>query len=82
MWRTREGFDVYLGGRIAGRVHFGLPYRLGVDADQLPQMIEGVVREYYLKHRAGQTFSPHVSPPCDSGGFSELPMKVEGLAVG
>lgn len=56
---TREGFDVYLGGGIAGRVNLGLPYRLGVDADQLPQLIEGVVREYYLKHRSGQTFSSY-----------------------
>lgn len=56
---TREGFDVSLGGGVAGQVHMGLPYRLGVDVDQLPQLIEEVVREYYLKHRAGQTFSAY-----------------------
>jgi ferredoxin-nitrite reductase len=54
---TREGYDVYLGGGVAGQVHLGMPYRLGVDVDQLPQLIEEVVREYYLKHHAGQTFS-------------------------
>jgi len=43
---TREGFDVYLGGGIAGRVHMGLPYKLGVDVDQLPQLIEEVTEEY------------------------------------
>jgi precorrin-3B synthase len=56
---TREGFDVYLGGGIAGQVHLGNLYRLGVDPDQLPQLIEEVVREYYLKHQAGQTFSAY-----------------------
>ena len=56
---TREGFDVYLGGGIAGRIHFATAYKLGVDAGQLPQLIEAVVREYYTKHRAGQTFSAY-----------------------
>lgn len=56
---TREGFDVYLGGGISGQVHLGIPYRLGVDADQLPQLIEEVTAEYYLKHRSGQTFSAY-----------------------
>lgn len=54
---TREGFDVYLGGGIAGQVHLGLLYKLGVDVDQLPQLIEEVVREYYLHHKPGLTFS-------------------------
>lgn len=54
---TREGFDVFLGGGIAGQVHMGLSYRLGVDVDQLPNLIEDVVREYYLRHKPGQTFS-------------------------
>jgi len=56
---TREGFDVYLGGGIAGQVHMGLPYKLGVDVDQLPTLIEDVVSEFYLRHRAGQTFSAY-----------------------
>ncbi len=56
---TREGFDVFLGGGVAGRIHLGLPYRLGVDADQLPQLIEEVVSEYYLKHQPGETFSAY-----------------------
>lgn len=54
---TREGFDVYLGGGLAGQVHMGLPFKLGVDIDQLPTLIEDVASEYYLKHRSGQTFS-------------------------
>ena len=56
---TREGFDVLLGGGIAGQVHLGLPYKLGVDVDQLPNLIEEVVAEYYLKHRSGETFSAY-----------------------
>ena len=56
---TREGFDVYLGGGVAGDVHLGLRYKLGVDVDQLPLVIEEVVNEYYIRHRAGQTFSAY-----------------------
>ena len=56
---TREGFDVFLGGGIAGQVHMALPYRLGVDVDQLPTLIEEVIREYYLRYKAGQTFSAY-----------------------
>ncbi|MGE3317581.1 MAG: precorrin-3B synthase, partial [Planctomycetaceae bacterium] len=56
---TREGFDVMLGGGISGQVHLALPYKLGVDVDQLPNLIEEVVREYYLKHKSGQTFSAY-----------------------
>ncbi|MCY4074505.1 MAG: Rieske 2Fe-2S domain-containing protein [Acidobacteria bacterium] len=56
---TREGFDVYLGGGVAGDVHLGLRYRLGVDAEQLPLLIEEVVGDYYLRHREGETFSAY-----------------------
>lgn len=56
---TREGFDVYLGGGIAGQVHMGLPYKLGVDVDQLPTLIEDVVAQYYRHHGVGQTFSAY-----------------------
>jgi len=56
---TREGFDVYLGGGIAGQVHLGLSYKLGVDVDQLPQLVEDVVQEYYLRHKPGMTFSAY-----------------------
>ncbi len=56
---TREGFDVLLGGGIGGQVEMGRPYRLGVDADQLPTLIEEVVADYYLHHRPGQTFSAY-----------------------
>ncbi len=56
---TREGFDIYLGGGLAGSVHMGLLYKLGVDSDQLPQVIDEVVNEYYLKHKSGQSFSAY-----------------------
>ena len=56
---TREGFDVYLGGGVAGQLHLGLPYKLGVDVDQLPALVEEVVGEFYLRHKVGQTFSAY-----------------------
>ncbi|MBX3444833.1 MAG: precorrin-3B synthase [Planctomyces sp.] len=56
---TREGFDVFLGGGVAGQVHMGLPYKIGVDVDQLPNLVEEVVSEYYLRHKSGQTFSAY-----------------------
>lgn len=54
---TREGFDVYLGGGINSQLHLALPYKTGVDVDQLPQLVEEVLREFYLRHKPGQTFS-------------------------
>ncbi len=56
---TREGFDVFLGGGIAGGVQMGRTFRLGVDVDQLPTLIEEVVTQYYLSHKPGQTFSDY-----------------------
>jgi sulfite reductase beta subunit-like hemoprotein/nitrite reductase/ring-hydroxylating ferredoxin subunit len=54
---TREGFDVLLGGGVAGKLHLAMPYRMGVDVDQLHNLIDEVVREYYLRHSPGETFS-------------------------
>jgi ferredoxin-nitrite reductase len=56
---TREGFDVFLGGGVAGRLALASPYRMGVDVDQLPQLIDEVVREFYLRGTPGQTFSDY-----------------------
>ena len=56
---AREGYDVYLGGGVAGDIHLARRYKLGVDIEQLPFLVEEVVQEYYLKHRAGQTFSAY-----------------------
>src|SRR5690606_31841420 len=52
---TREGFDVFLGGGVAGTLRLALPYKTGVDVSQLPQLVEEVVREYYLRHGHGVT---------------------------
>ncbi|HWB10375.1 MAG TPA: Rieske 2Fe-2S domain-containing protein [Pirellulales bacterium] len=56
---TREGFDVFLGGGAGGQIEMGRAYRLGVDVDQLPALVEEVVGEYYVHHRPGQTFSAY-----------------------
>ncbi|HUY88181.1 MAG TPA: Rieske 2Fe-2S domain-containing protein [Pirellulales bacterium] len=66
---TREGFDVFLGGGIGGQIEMGRPYRLGVDVDQLPNVIEEVVADYYLHHRPGETFSAYWRErlPADEG---------------
>jgi ferredoxin-nitrite reductase len=56
---TREGFDVFLGGGVAGRLQLAIPYRTGVDVDQLPNLIDEVVREYYLHHNPCETFSDY-----------------------
>ncbi|MCC7085690.1 MAG: hypothetical protein IT427_11870 [Pirellulales bacterium] len=52
---TREGFDVFLGGGVGGGLHLAVSYRIGVDADQLPNLVEEVVRAYYLHHAPGET---------------------------
>jgi nitrite reductase/ring-hydroxylating ferredoxin subunit len=44
---------------VAGDLHLGILYKLGVDVDQLPQVIEEVVREYYRCGEPGLTFSAY-----------------------
>lgn len=53
---TTSSFDVYLGGGIGAAGQRGLRYKLDVEIGQLPQLIEEVIREYYLTHTPGQTF--------------------------
>jgi len=59
LFGTREGFDVFLGGGIGGGIQMARTFRLGVDVDQLPSLIEEVVSQYYLHHQPGQTFSDY-----------------------
>jgi precorrin-3B synthase len=59
MFGTCEGFDIYLGGGVAGQIHLALPYKMSVDVHQLPLVIEEIIREFYVKHRPGQTFSAY-----------------------
>ncbi len=54
---TRDGFDIFLGGGIHGVVELGLLYRKGVDVDQLPELIEHLVRTYDRECTPGATFS-------------------------
>jgi nitrite reductase/ring-hydroxylating ferredoxin subunit len=56
---SREGFDVFLGGGVAGELRLAKPYKTGVDVAQLPQLVDDVVREYYLRHGHGETFSDY-----------------------
>jgi precorrin-3B synthase len=54
---TRDGFDVFLGGGAHGAVELGLPYRKGIDVDQLPEMIEALVKTYDREHTGRESFS-------------------------
>ena len=56
---AKDGFDVFLGGAINRQVQLALPYKAGVDVDQLPHVIEEVIKEYYLHRKPGQTFSDY-----------------------
>jgi precorrin-3B synthase len=54
---TCDGFDVFLGGGVHETVELGILYRKGVDVDQLPAMIEELVRTYDREAEGDQTFS-------------------------
>jgi ferredoxin-nitrite reductase len=54
---TQDGFDIFLGGGAHGPVELGRLYRKGVDVDQLPEVIEDLVRTYDREGRDGETFS-------------------------
>jgi ferredoxin-nitrite reductase len=55
--RVLDAFDVYLGGGLADEVRMGVLYQKGVPFGELPGAIEGLVREFHLQRRAGETFS-------------------------
>jgi ferredoxin-nitrite reductase len=54
---TCDGFDVFVGGGVHETVELGILYRKGVDVDQLPEMIEELVRTYDHEAVGDQTFS-------------------------
>jgi nitrite reductase/ring-hydroxylating ferredoxin subunit len=56
---AKDGFDVFLGGAMNRQVQLALPYKMGVDVDQMPHLVEEVIREYYLHRTPGQTFSAY-----------------------
>lgn len=69
----REEFDVFLGGGHNGTATAALPYRLGVELDQLPQLVEDVIREYYLRHAPGQSFRCYWHHRLSAGVESKTP---------
>jgi precorrin-3B synthase len=56
---TCDAFDVFVGGGAHGAVELGILYRKGVDLDQLPEVIESLVRTYDREHRGDATFSQY-----------------------
>ncbi len=54
---TTDGFDVFLGGGVHESVELGILYRKGVDTEQLPELIEELVRVYDRESDGDQTFS-------------------------
>jgi len=57
--RTVDAFDVYLGGGVAADVHLGILYQKGVAFDQLPNLLEHVIRDFYVHGSPGETFSQY-----------------------
>jgi ferredoxin-nitrite reductase len=57
--RVVDAFDVYLGGGCAGEIQMGVLYQKAVPFDQLPELLERVVREFYLRRGEGDTFSAY-----------------------
>ena len=54
---TCDGFDVFLGGGVHESVELAILYRKGVDTEQLPELIEELVRTYDRESDGDQTFS-------------------------
>jgi ferredoxin-nitrite reductase len=57
--RVLDAFDVYLGGGLGGEVQLGSLYQKLVPMDQLPDLIEKIVHEFYLRRSDTQTFSEY-----------------------
>jgi ferredoxin-nitrite reductase len=54
---TCDGFDVLVGGGVQGAVELAVPFRKGVDLDQLPEVIDHLVGTYHRARRPGESFS-------------------------
>lgn len=57
--RVLDAFDVYLGGGISNRVQMGVPYKKLVPVDQLPALIENVIRTFYTDRNDSESFSQY-----------------------
>jgi ferredoxin-nitrite reductase len=57
--RVLDAFDVYLGGGLASAVQMGTLYKKLVPVDQLPSVIEEVVRDFYVHRSDTETFSAY-----------------------
>jgi ferredoxin-nitrite reductase len=57
--RVLDAFDLYVGGGVGPEIHMGTLFQKGVPFDQLPDVVEKLVREFFLRRAAGQTFSAY-----------------------
>jgi ferredoxin-nitrite reductase len=57
--RVLDAFDVYLGGGLGREVQMGMLYRKLVPVDQLPDLIESVVKDFYVHRDEAETFSQY-----------------------
>ena len=73
--RVLDAFDLYLGGGFASEVQMGTLFQKGVPFGELPDVVEKLVREFYLKRAAGQTFSQYFRARLQ--GHRAEPLKVE-----
>jgi ferredoxin-nitrite reductase len=54
-----DAFDLYVGGGLGSEVRMGTLYQKEVPFDQLPDVVEKLVGEFYLRRSTGQTFSAY-----------------------
>ena len=55
--RIVDGFDVMLGGGIAGTLSLGTLWKKGVPFRQLPELLERVIAEFHMQRQPGDTFT-------------------------
>jgi ferredoxin-nitrite reductase len=73
--RVLDAFDLYVGGGLGREVQMGTLFQKSVPFSELPDVVEGLVREFYLHRRAGETFSQYWRQKLQ--GHKAEPLKVE-----
>jgi precorrin-3B synthase len=73
--RVLDAFDLYVGGGLGREVQMGTLFQKGVPFSELPDVVESLVREFYLHRQAGETFSQYWRQKLQ--GHKAEPMKVE-----
>jgi ferredoxin-nitrite reductase len=70
-----DAFDLYVGGGLGDGIRMGTLFQKGVAFSELPDVVEKLVKEFFLHRSSGETFSTYWQTKLK--GHKAEPLKVE-----